>query len=69
LFALTFITSIAALLLARSSRTTSSSNDPKNQQAVTLTLHDALMRRPCLFLSKRAVVPLTVICQVRWRGG
>jgi hypothetical protein len=40
-----------------------------NQQAVTLTPHDTLIHRPCLFLSKRAEAPLTVICQVRWRGG
>jgi hypothetical protein len=26
-------------------------------------------RQPCLFLSKRAVVPLTVICQMQRRGG
>jgi hypothetical protein len=31
--------------------------------------HDTLIHRPCLFLSKRAEAPLTVICQVRWRGG
>jgi hypothetical protein len=30
----------------RSSRTASSSNDPTNQQAVTLTPHDLLMHRP-----------------------
>jgi hypothetical protein len=31
---------------ARSSRTASSSNDPTNQQAVTLTPHDTLIHRP-----------------------
>jgi transposase-like protein len=30
----------------RSSRTASSSNDPPNQQAVTLTPHDPLIHRP-----------------------
>jgi hypothetical protein len=30
----------------RSSRTASSSNDPTNQYAVTLTPHDTLIRRP-----------------------
>ena len=31
---------------ARSSRTASSSNDPTNQQPVTLTPHDTLIHRP-----------------------
>jgi hypothetical protein len=54
---------------ARSSRTASSSNDPTNRQAVTLTPHDTLIHRPWLFLSGRAAVPLIVIClcAVVWR--
>jgi hypothetical protein len=54
---------VALARAARGSRTASSSNDPTNQQAVTLTPHDTLIHRPWLFLSGRAAIPLIVICQ------